>query len=79
MNKIYCIIITILIGFVLWAFTSLSKMVYYDDGFIDAKTQFRLEAIKAGVAEYVIVDKMTGKCEFMWKTNGQYIYIANVK
>ena len=47
---------------VLWAVGRVS----YDIGYMEATLQMEQEAIKRGVAEMVIVDKLTGKTEFAW-------------
>ncbi len=37
------------------------------EGVKQERERMRQEAIKAGVAEYVIVDRLTGRTEFRWK------------
>lgn len=69
LNTIYYIIVLALVVFVLWAFGTLTKVVHYDNGVMDTTTKMRQQAISAGVAEFVITDKMTGAVEFRWKTN----------
>lgn len=75
LNTIYYIIILVLVVFVLWAFGTLTKVVHYDNGVMDATTKMQQQAIKADVAEFVITDKMTGATEFRWKTNNfKYLF-----
>lgn len=75
LNIIYYFIIIGLIVFVLWAFGTLTKMVHYGNGISDATDKIQKQAISAGVAEFVIVDKLTGAVEFRWKTNNfKYLF-----
>ncbi len=39
----------------------------HKEGVAEERERMRREAIKAGVAEYVIVDPLTGRAEFRWK------------
>lgn len=69
LNIIYYFIILCLLCFILWAFGTLTKEVHYDHGVVDTTTKMQQQAINAGVAEFVITDKLTGATEFRWKTN----------
>lgn len=69
LNIIYYLAIACLVCFILWAFGSLTKMVHYDNGVLDTTAKMQKQAISAGVAEFVITDKMSGAVEFRWKTN----------
>jgi len=56
-DKFSIIVIFLLIGFVVGTIYGSSLQL----------SATRSSAIKAGVAEYVIVDEITGKTEFRWK------------
>jgi hypothetical protein len=50
------------------------KKEHYSRGTVAGQKVSREAAIEAGVAEFVITNKLTGQSEFRWKTNKVYLF-----
>ena len=50
------------------------KRDHYRRGTVAGQKVSREAAIEAGVAEFVITNKLTGQSEFRWKTNKVYLF-----
>ena len=73
-NYLYYGIITLLFLAFFAIVIDMVKKEHYSRGMVAGQKVSREAAIEAGVAEFVITNKLTGQSEFRWKTNKVYLF-----
>ena len=73
-NYLYYGIVSLLFLGFLAIVIDLVKKEHYSRGTVAGQKVSREAAIEAGVAEFVITNKLTGQSEFRWKTNKVYLF-----